>query len=321
MRRRVLLAAICALAVPVSGQENTELVNGISVIVNDQVITRDDVLRYVSPAVELLVRQYRDRPALLNDRIRQAERDGLNQLIERKLILHEFETAGYALPDSVIEEEIERRIKQKFGGDRVSLTQTLRSEGTTRDAWRQKVREEYIISAMRSKHISESTIISPYRIEKYYVDNLDKFKLGDQVKLRTIMISAQEKAAPSLPKILAQEIITKLDEGSSFADLAMIYSEDTYRTQGGDRGWVERSNLRDELAAAAFGLKAGEHSGVIELDGTAWVIQVEAVRKDHVRTLPEVRDEIQATLVAQEQARQHEEWINRLKAKSYVQYY
>lgn len=291
---------MCALAAPVVGQEDTELVNGISVIVNDQVITRDDVLRYIRPNIELMLRQFGDRPEVLNERLQQAQRDGLNQLIERKLILHEFESSNYSLPDSVIEEEIQRRIKQRFGGDRIALTQTLRSEGTTLDAWRQKVREEFIISAMRSKHISESTIISPYRIEKYYVDNLDKFKLGDQVKLRTIMITARDKADPSIPRLLAQEIVTKLDEGSSFADLAMIYSEDSYRSEGGDRGWVERENLRDELAEKAFAMKPGEHSGVIEFDGTVWVLQVEAVRKDHVRTLPEVRDEIEATLATQE---------------------
>lgn len=296
-------------------------VNGIAVVVNKEVITQDDVLRYVAPSVELLFRQYGDQPEVLNQKLLEAQQDGLNQLVERKLILHEFETAGYSLPDSVVEEEVERRIRERFGGDHVALTRTLQSEGLTKDAWRKQVREDYIISAMRAKHVSQNILISPYKIEKYYADHLEEFKLGDQVKLRSIMISSRGKPNPALVRELVAELGQSLDDGAPFADLAKIYSEEAIGQQGGDRGWVERDGLRKELADVAFQLPVGGHSDVLELGETFWLLKVEAVRKNHARTLPEVRDEIEATLTAQEQNRLHQQWIDRLKEKSFVRYF
>ncbi|MCD6340316.1 MAG: SurA N-terminal domain-containing protein, partial [Verrucomicrobia bacterium] len=138
-----------------------QLVNGLSVIVNDAVITYKDVVQYVAPAIELLVRQYRDRPDVLREKITQAQRDGLEQLIERKLILQEFKDAGYKLPDYVVDEEVQRRIRKQFGGDRVALVRTLQSRGMTFEAWRRRVREDLIISAMRARKLGGEVVVSP----------------------------------------------------------------------------------------------------------------------------------------------------------------
>jgi peptidyl-prolyl cis-trans isomerase SurA len=325
MIRRVTWTVL-ALACLLPGRAQSSLppgvdVNGISVVVNDDVITRDDVLSYIARTVQLLARQYQDRPDELDRRLRQAQRDGLEQLIERKLILHEFKTAGYNLPDSVVEEEIQKRIRERFGGDRVALAHTLQSEGLTMEAWREQIREEYIISAMRARQGIRNIIISPYKIEKYYAEHLDEFKLGDQVKLRTLMLDARAMPRAGMAKELARELLKQIEGGASFADLARIYSQDSFREKGGDRGWIERDALRKELSDVAFSLKPGEHSGVIDLGGTVWLLEVEAVRKNYIRTLPEVRDEIEARLKAQEQARLQKQWINRLRKKSYIQYY
>jgi hypothetical protein len=44
-------------------------------------------------------------------------------------------------------------------------------------------------------------------------------------------------------------------------------------------------------------------------------------RPAHTKALPEVRDEIEKTLIVQERARLHKKWIDRLKAKSFVRYF
>lgn len=313
----MILCLGCLLAWSQAGPD----VNGVAVVVYDEVITRDDVLKYIAPSVELLLRQYGDQPQVLNQKLQEAEQDGLNQLIERKLILHEFESAGYSLPESVVEEEIQKRIRERFGGDRVALVQTLKAEGMTMEEWKRKVREDYIIAAMRARHLGPSIFISPWRIEKYYAEHLDEFKLGDQVKLRTLMISTRGKSSPEFARELMRELKRQLDEGSSFADLARVYSEDSFAPKGGDRGWVERKGLRKELADVAFRLEPGQHSDVIDLGSTLWLLQVDAVRKNHVRTLPEVRDEIEAKLRTEEQNRRHQEWIARLKEKAFIRYF
>jgi len=299
----------------------SQIVNGLSVIVNDAVITYKDVIQYVAPVVETLQRQYAGQPDLLRKKILQAQQEGLQQLIERQLILQEFKKAGYKLPDFVVEQEIQRRIREQFGGDRVALIRTLQSRGMTYEQWRRRVREDLIISAMRAKHMGTEVVVSPFAIEKYYAEHLDEFRLGDQVHVRTIMISVRNQGGVDQARQLAEEILKKLDEGVPFEELARIYSEDSAASRGGDRGWVKRQDLRKELAKIAFSLKPGQHSGIIETPGAFWILKVEGVRKNYIKTLPEVRAEIEEKLKNMEREKRYREWVDSLKKKAFIRYF
>lgn len=311
-----LLGAGAALAA------EPRLLNTVVVIVDQEIITLKDVSQYIAPAIEVLMRTYAGQPELLRQKIEEAQREGIEQLVERKLILHEFERAGYNLPESLVEDRVKERIRERYGGDRAALTRSLQSQGLTYEAFRRRLREDFIIGAMRARHIgSDKIIVSPHKIEKYYAENLDKFRIRDQIKLRAIMLTAGAGRSRETARALAAEILAKLRAGADFAEMARVYSEDTYRPQGGDRGWIERGDLRKELADAAFGLKPGQPSEVIEVGDTFWILLVEDARANQIRTLPEVRDEIFNTLQAEEQSRLNREWIERLKAKSFVRYF
>lgn len=320
MKRRCF-SWLAALATGVAFAAQPQMLNGLMVIVDQDVITYKDVMSLIAPTLEVLYKTYADQPEVLRQKINQAKQDGIEQLVERKLILHEFDRAGYNLPDSVVDERVKERIRERYGGDEAAMTKTLQSQGMTREAFRNRIREDFIIGAMRAKNISSEIIISPHKIEKYYAEHLDEFKIKDQVKLRAIMIKGQPTRSNEAARELAQEILTKLDEGASFATMASVYSEDTYRSRGGDRGSVERTDLRPELAQAAFGLKPGQRSGIITVGDTFWILLVEDVKSNYIKTLPEVRSEIEATLQAQEQTRLQKEWIDRLKRKSFINYF
>lgn len=315
------LGWLVALGTGAAFAAEPQVLNGLMVIVDQEVITMKDVVQYVAPAVDVLMRTYGNQPEVLRQKVQEAQRDGVEQLVERKLILHEFERSGFNLPESIVDDRVKDRIRERYGGDRAAMTKTLQSQGLTYESFRRRIREDFIIGAMRSRNIASEVIISPHKIEKYYAENLDKFKVKDQVKLRAIMLNTGQTRTAAAARKLADEILAKLADGTAFAEMAGVYSDDTYRAQGGSRGWVERGDLRKELADAAFGLKAGQRSGLIEIGETLWILLVEDAKSNHTRTLPEVRDEIANTLQSQEQARIQREWIDRLKKKSFVRYF
>lgn len=320
--KQLLLRWLAVAGTGVALAAEPRLLNSLVVIVDQEIITLKDVLQYIAPAVEVITRTYAGQPDLLRQKLQEAERDGVEQLVERKLILHEFERAGYNLPESLIEDRVKERLRERFGGDRAAMTRTLQSQGMTYEAFRRRLREDIIIGAMRARNIgSDKIIVSPHKIEKYYAENLDKFRIKDQLKLRAIMLNTGAGRSREAARRLAAEILAKLREGAPFDEMARVYSEDTYRARGGDRGWIERGDLRKELAEAAFNLKPGQPSEVIEVGDTFWILLVEDARANQIRTLPEVRDEIVQTLQAEEQARLNREWIQRLKAKSFVRYF
>src|SRR6185437_14913384 len=112
---------------------------------------------------------------------------------------------------------------------------------------------------------------------------------------------------------LAEEILTRLNAGASFADMASIYSQGSQAKTGGEWDGGEKSVLRKELADVAFTLKPGEKSGVIETPGAFYIMLVEDRKEAHVKPLSEVRDQVEKLLLARERTRLQQQWIAKLK--------
>lgn len=322
MRPILILGLLALLLAPSAWAQQPASVDGIIAIVGDEIITKKDVDRAILPAIELLMSQYSGEPEEYNRRVMSLRRERIEELVARQLILRDFTNTGFNLPESFIEDQVRDRIRMDYYGDRVKLTKTLQEEGMTMEQYRRNIRENIIVRYLREKHVASELIISPYKIEMYYRTNLDKFKMEDQVKMRLIELT-KSKEAPDAANKIASEIVAKLDAGASFGEMASVYSDSAKRNQGGDYGWVERtrSGLRKEITDAAFTLKAGEHSKPIDTPTACYIIQVEEVKPSHVRTLAEVRPEIEKTLTAMEQTRLQENWIKRLKSKAFVRYF
>lgn len=317
-----LVAALILGLMPMCLQAQTGAIplNGIVARVNDTVITMKEVLTVILPELEFLERRYGGDPVAFEQKVRELRANAIRDLVERQLILHEYKTGGYTpIPESYIEDQIAKDVRNY--GNSLTLTKTLQAQGLTREGYRQKVRERVILAAMTGLFVPRNPVISPFKIETYYKENLDKFKLEDQVKLRMIVITNRPGDSLYSPKSLAEEILTKLGEGASFAEMAKVYSQGSQSAEGGDWGWVERSVLREDLAQVAFSLKPGQRSGLIERPDGCYIMLVEETKTAHTRPLSEVRSEIEATLKAEETKRLHNKWIDRLKAKSFVEYF
>lgn len=318
MKLSCIMAATAAF-VGVAPSLRAELINGIQAVVHDAVITRQDVEEETLRAERELRRDYRDQRDVYEKKLAEAEHNNLDHLTERQLILHEFKTAGYNLPEKVIDDVVQAEVRSH--GDRMTYIRTLEAQGTTLERHRQRIREQYIERAMREKNVSSETIISPHKVEVYYQEHRESFRLEDRVKLRMIVLSpSSEPEAPQARK-MAEEILAKLKDGASFADLAKLYSEGRQGREGGDWSWVERPVLRKELAEAAFALKAGERSGVIETPDACYLMLVEDAQSAHYRPLAEARDQIEKDLQDQERARLLKQWIDKLRKKTFVAYY
>ncbi|MGO9585545.1 MAG: peptidyl-prolyl cis-trans isomerase [Limisphaerales bacterium] len=294
-----------------------ELVDSVTAVVNIGVVTYSEIHEFVLPAAQALQREYAGQPAMYEQKLGDALNDGLEQLIERQLILHDFDTEGYRLPESAVDEIVQDRIRERFG-DRITLMKTLQAQGETFEKFRREVRDQYIVSALRAKTISpEKIIISPYKVETYYLAHQDDFKVEDEVKLRMIVLNKISSDDTNTVR-LAGEILAQIKGGATFQEMASVYSQDSQRSQGGDRGWIERSVLRKELADIAFALKPGQVSEVIDMPEACYIMLVEQLRPAHVKPLNEVRDDVELTLRTQAQKQLEQQWIAQLKKKTFI---
>lgn len=295
-------------------------INGIAVIVNSVPITFQEIEKDTAREEDLLRLQYRSNPQQLRQRIEQLRASVLDLLVERELILHEFDAAGYRIPESIIEAHIKGTVREKFG-DRVTLIKTLQSEDLTYEQYKKQIREDFIIHAMSMKHVGAEVLISPYKIETYYTQNLDQFKVEDQIKLRMIFLANKSDRDEAATKKRAEEILTDIKEGTAFAEMASKYSDGSQRSQGGEWPEVYRKTLREDLAEVAFKLKPGEMSEILARPDGCYLMLVEEVKAAHTRPLSEARTEIENSLRSQEQQRARKRWIERLKTKSFIRYF
>jgi len=320
MRNVILIAFILGLGAMRPLAASPQLVNGIVAIVNDTVITENEAREYIEPVIEFIKERHRANPKKFQEEAMNAYRDGLNQLIDRQLMLDDFKEAGFQMPERFIEDFVQERIREQYG-DRSRLIKTLEERGMTYGDFRRDIREQFVVEQMQNFHVSSAILISPFKIEQYYKEHITDYRLPDQINLRMIVLNKVEGADNSHIGKLGAEIIRKIQGGADFSEMASIYSEGSQRAEGGDWGWVEPKVLRPELAKAVQLLKSGEVSQLIETADAAYITKVEKIRIAYVRPLAEVRDEIEKTLISEERKRLQEKYVEKLRKKAFIRFF
>jgi parvulin-like peptidyl-prolyl isomerase len=307
IRMRLFCALLVVSFFPVlAGKARAGRVDDIEVIVHDSIVTYQQVYNEALPAADELRRQYRNDPEGYQKRVDQLFQETADALIERQLVLHDFDTAGLKVPEGVIEDYVQQQTYERF---------------------RKQTRDRFIVQQMHYIHVSEALVISPHKIEAYYLQHTNDFKITEEVKLRMIVLTNAPDSDTSQTRQLAEEILARINDGAKFSEMASIYSQGSQRSQGGDWGWVQKYNsdgapvLRKELFEVAFALKPGGKSGVIETPEAFYLMTVDDVRPEHIVPLGEVRGKIEDILLTEERNRLQKQWIERLKKKTFVRYF
>jgi peptidyl-prolyl cis-trans isomerase C len=178
------------------------------------------------------------------------------------------------------------------------LADMARKEGFDQEA---EVKEQmkYLIDDFLSKeymlHAAVETVtVTDEEIEAYYTLNKKEFTDPEQVKARHILIKvpfgASEEAKNKAMK-KAGDILWWLKDGEKFETLAEQYSEDpATKKTGGELGYFPRGRMAKPFEKAAFSMKPGEISQVVETDFGYHIIQVEDRKEAVVMPFEEVKD-------------------------------
>jgi peptidyl-prolyl cis-trans isomerase SurA len=309
----LLLQPLCRGALAAESQ----VIDGIAAVVNNDVITYSQVRGLVGPRERLLQSQFKGEE--LAKQIKAAREAALKDLIDRQLIVQSFAKEKFELPDHFVDERVNDIIRDSFGGDRQAFIKTLQAQNYSLTEFKRQEKERIIVQAMRSKNVKIATVIPPAKVTEYYTKHRTEFTAKEQVKLRMIMIpthAAEGNAAAQ--KAIAEEILGKLADGAPFDRMAQIYSEDTTRDLGGDWGWIERKTLAEPLEKVAFNLPAGRVSHVIELGSNYYILKVDEKRGGDTPSFAKLRPEIEKKLMQEESQRQQELWLAGLRQKAYI---
>lgn len=156
----------------------------------------------------------------------------------------------------------------------------------------EELKKRIIVEGFLKKKVEEQAKVSDEEMKKFYEENKDKFKTGDQVKASHILMKSEKEA---------QDVLKELKAGGNFEELAKKHSIDSAAAKGGDLGWFSKGSMVPEFEKVVFGLKEGETSGIVKTKFGFHVIKLTGKRAAGTRSFDEVKEQIKAALLPTKQ--------------------
>jgi peptidyl-prolyl cis-trans isomerase C len=168
-----------------------------------------------------------------------------------------------------------------------------------------KERLDHIVNDFLSREyltgvIMKNVSVTDEDMEQYYNLNKEKFSVPEQVRARHILIKVSPDAPDeekSKAREKAQAILERAKKGEDFAQLATENSDDPGSgSRGGDLGFFGRGRMVKTFEEAAFSLKPGQMSGIVETRFGYHIIKAEEYTEARTKPLDEVKDTVQKQL-------------------------
>jgi len=211
------------------------------------------------------------------------------QLLIQNLLLNQAEVDSIEITDTQVESELNRRLQYyiNFYGTQERLESEFnKTIIEIKEDTREEIRDGLLSMEMRRK-ITDGLTVTPSEVRSFY-RNIPQDSLpyiDAEVEFNQIYIypkSSEQAILDVREKLLS--IRERIMNGGSFASMAVIHSEDGSAPKGGDIGWISKADLDPEYAKAAFALKKGTISRIVESSFGYHIIQCLDKTEDRVHT-------------------------------------
>lgn len=321
--RQALFAFLAVLSPLAAGPVFAETKTfGMAVVVNGKVITTSEVREAVQ-AQEQLIRMTIKDPRAADAKLAELREGALFALIERQLVLSEFEKLGGSIKPQYVDDDINNIIRESFEGNRERFLYELAKTGMTIKKFREQREKMMVVSVLRARQVKDLPPPTPAQVQNFYEKNASKFRDKDYIKFSTITIPkypvGDANATPESQEKLAGEIRSKIASGADFSQMARTYSQDSRAEAGGDWGLQERATLSREIAEVAFALKTGGISKVTEVGPNYMIIYCEAKQPGNTEPLEKVRPQIEKMISSEMGRDAVNRWLSGLAVKAIIQ--
>jgi peptidyl-prolyl cis-trans isomerase C len=245
----------------------------------------------------------------------------LDELVGTELLHRASIAKGYAPSDSDIQSQLES-IRARFP-DEETFTKQLANEGMTVDELRSRMSRDMSVEKFIDTEVAPRAQVTEEAKKKFYSENTEQMTRPEQAHVSHILIRADAGAtaeARDQAKQKAESLLQQIQSGGDFAALARENSDDPgSKASGGDLSWVSRGQTVPPFEAAAFALKPGEVSGLVETQFGYHIIQLAELRPSTVMPYEEVAARIEQFLGQQRLQEEIEAEVETLKTKTKVE--
>ena len=304
----------------------TTAVDAVVVTVNGVEIKDSELEEVVAPQLAQMARRSGQMPeafmAQYKERMKQQAVDGL---IIRRLMDDKVEAENI----SVSEQDIDKQISEIAAQQNLTMDDfkaLLDAYGTSIDDIKVQLRKSLKYKKLMEGYFEGKFNISEADAKKYYDENRGQYETPEQIAASHILIKPEEdpngdpndlKAAA---KAKTEDLLKQVKAGGDFAELAKANSQCPSSAKGGDLGTFAKGSMVPPFEEAAFALKVGQVSDVVETRFGYHIIKLTDHKEAKVDSFDDVKEDITQMLTGKEQEKLAGEYIGKLKESATIVY-
>jgi len=312
MYRKVVFSVLFALFFVVSIAESAMVLDKIVAIVNKDVITWGELYKAMEfeSGQEMKSMKEEDKQKFFKNN----ELPFLEVMIDMRLEVQEAAKMGISANEEEVNKAIEN-MKKKYSMTQEVFAQTLVKEGFSMAEYRKKLSEQIMVTRVVDQEVRGKIVISEADIDRDLIQHseLTKDEEGYQVSLIFLKTGDDRKKVEEQ----AASIFEKLKAGGDFSEIARQYSEDSNAKNGGDLGFIKKSEISKELLAVLSTMKAGDISQPFWSNNGMNILKLNEMRA--YKTPQEVRDAVRQKLYEEKFNMDIKSWVKGLRERSYVE--
>lgn len=245
-----------------------ETLDRIAVIVDDGVLMESQIDFALSEIIKRYDQQNIPKPSM-----EILKEQTIEKLIIDELQLQMAERAGIRISDTELNNTI-ARIASSNGMTLEQFISYLSTEGESYDVLRENVKKEMTIQRIQRGRVGSMINITDKEFDAFLATDESLKELEPELQVRQILVKNLDKA---------EEIITKIENGSDFSELAKEFSISSNASKGGIMNWRKISDMPTLYAEALGDLDVGQNSSPLESGAGFHILKVEDKRGDFVK--------------------------------------
>ena len=245
-----------------------ETLDRIAVIVDDGVLMESQIDFALSEIIKRYDQQNIPKPSL-----EILKEQTIEKLIIDELQLQMAERAGIRISDTELNNTI-ARIASSNGMTLEQFISYLSTEGESYDVLRENVKKEMTIQRIQRGRVGSMINITDKEFDAFLATDESLKELEPELQVRQILVKSLDKA---------EEVITKIENGSDFSELAKEFSISSNASKGGIMNWRKISDMPTLYAEALGDLDVGQNSSPLESGAGFHILKVEDKRGDFVK--------------------------------------
>lgn len=213
----------------------------------------------------------------------------LEDFLAQNLLLNQAKIDSIEVSESQVEMQLDARLDFFISqiGSQERLEQYFnKTILEIKEDFRDLIRDQLITQEMRNT-ITANVTITPSEIRQFYnkipEDSIPYINARIEISQIVLYPPYSEEAILETRQRLL-DLRKRITAGENFATLAVLYSESPTAPKGGEMGFMGRAEMDADYAKAAFSLKKGQVSNIVETAAGFYIIQLIDRREERINT-------------------------------------